>query len=159
MAGVNCLEPIGAVYQGDYVEVVISKGLNDYLYQSGKGRVIEAVGGYAAWAVEKGLIGEDADWDAAPDMWEGWENAFVYLYGEGIVDGSEVLIDISFDSQGKPFITTAPVVGNRSDITATVVGSSSLGNWSNPVVLEQSGDTWTLPTGSEAHFFRLVLTY
>ena len=158
--GYGCMTPISAGDEGecDDDSVEVASCLTDELSQDGKERIIECGEGYAAWVVEVGLSGDDADLDATPDIWGGWENAFVYLYGEDIVDGYATLIDISIDEDGKPVITTAPEEW-REDVTATVVGSSSLSDWSNPVILEQDGDEWTLPTGAKANFFRLILTY
>ena len=158
--GYGCMTPISAGDEGecDDDSVEVASCLTDELSQDGKERIIECGEGYAAWVVEVGLSGDDAEWDATPDIWGGWENAFVYLYGEDIVDGYATLIDISIDEDGKPVITTAPEEW-REDVTATVVGSSSLSDWSNPVILEQDGDEWTLPTGAKANFFRLILTY
>ena len=118
------------------------------------------VGGYAAWAAAKGLTGADAAWDAKPALWGGkWENAFIYTYGEGLADGTLAIMNISFDVNGKPVITTAPVVEGHTDFTPAVIGTPTLDNWSLPVVLEnKSGDEWTLPVGESANFFRVRLS-
>ena len=113
---------------------------------------------FAAWAAEKGLTGDDAAWDAKPTMWGGsWANAFVYTYGEGLADGSIAIMSITFDTNGKPVITTAPVVEGHTDFTAAVVGSESVGDWVSPVTLQQNGNDWTLPAGKSANFFRVRL--
>jgi len=90
-------------------------------------------------------------------MWNGWANAFIYTFGEGLADGSVAIMSISFDSNGKPVITTAPVVEGRTDFTPSVIGSSALDSWTSPVILIQSGDTWALPSGYSANFFRVRL--
>ena len=116
-------------------------------------------GGYAAWAMEKGLTGADAAWDAKPAMWGGtWENGFIYTYGEGLADGSLAIMNISFDANGEPVITTAPVVEGHTDFTSAVIGTPTLDEWSSPVILNRSGDDWTLPKGAAANFFRVRLT-
>ena len=117
-------------------------------------------GGYAAWAAEKGLIGADAAWDAKPALWGGeWENGFIYTYGEGLADGTLPIMSIAFDVNGKPVITTTPVVEGHTDFTPAVIGTPVLDNWSSPVVLEnKSGDDWTLPAGKSANFFRVRLS-
>ena len=117
-------------------------------------------GGYAAWAAEKGLTGADAAWDAKPALWDGkWENAFIYTYGEGLAGGTLAIMDISFDVNGKPVITTTPVVKGHDDFTPAVIGAPTLDNWSSPVTLEnKSGNDWTLPAGKSANFFRVRLS-
>ena len=124
---------------------------NTWIFEGG-------LSGFAAWAAEKGLSGDDAEWDAKPAMWGGsWANAFVYTYGEGLADGTIAIMSISFDTNGKPVITTAPVVEGHTDFTAEVVGSESVGDWASPVTLQQNGNNWTLPAGKSANFFRVRL--
>ena len=116
-------------------------------------------GGYAAWAAEQGLAGDDAAWDAKPSKWGGeWANAFIYTFGEGLVDGTINIIGISFDANGRPVITTAPVVAGHDDFSAAVIGAEDLRDWSSPVYLERDGNEWTLPANAEAHFFRVRLS-
>ena len=79
----------------------------------------------------------------------------MYTYGEGLADGTIAIMSISFGTNGKPVITTAPVVEGHTDFTAEVVGSESVGDWASPVTLQQSGDNWTLPAGKTANFFRV----
>ena len=112
---------------------------------------------FEEWAEENGLSGEDAAWDAKPAKWGGkWANAFIYTFGEGIVDGTTPLMTISFDADGKPVITTAP--GLKADFTPSVIGTTDVGDWTEPVELEKSGNDWTLPAGKSANFFRVRLT-
>lgn len=67
-------------------------------------------------------------------------------------------MDISFDEQGIPVITTAPVVEGHNDFIGVVIGVSTLQDWSNPVVLEnKTGKSWMLPTGRHANFFKVKL--
>ena len=114
--------------------------------------------GYAAWAAERGFAGADAAWDAKPARWGGtWANAFVYTFGEGLVDGTTVLLDISVDSVGNPVLATAPVVEGHDDFTFRVIGAPALDDWSEPVFLERNGNDWTLPVGESAHFSRVRL--
>ena len=113
--------------------------------------------GYAAWATVKELAGADAAWDAKPAKWNGWANAFIYTYGEGLADGTKPLMTISFDSNGKPIVTTAPVVEGHIDFTPVIIGTSALDDWTSPVILIQSGNTWSLPSGQSANFFRVRL--
>ncbi len=116
-------------------------------------------GAYAVWAKENGLTGADADWEAKPAIWGGeWANAFIYTYGEGLANGTLKLMDISFDEQGIPVITTAPVVEGHNDFIGVVIGVSTLQDWSNPIVLEnKTGESWMLPTGRRANFFKVKL--
>jgi len=67
-------------------------------------------------------------------------------------------MSISFGTDGKPIITTTPVIEGRTDFTPSVIGSSALDSWASPVILIQSGDTWALPFGQSANFFRVRLT-
>ena len=67
-------------------------------------------------------------------------------------------MEISFDEQGIPVITTAPVVEGHNDFIVVVIGVSTLQDWSNPVVLEnKTGKSWMLPTGQRANFFKVKL--
>ena len=99
-------------------------------------------------------------WDAKPTKWGGkWENAFIYTFGEGLADGTLAIMNISFDANGKPVITTTPVVEGRDDFMPAVIGTDDLQDWTSPVMLEnKSGDDWTLPVGASANFFRVRLS-
>ena len=84
-------EPIG-IGGGEYSECEsnISGSLSDVT--TGSTRVLEAKGessAFAAWAAGNGLAGADAAWDAKPAKWNGWANAFIYTYGEGLADGAQ----------------------------------------------------------------------
>ena len=116
--------------------------------------------GYEAWALDKGLTGADAAWDAKPAMWGGkWENAFIYTYGEGLVNGSLILLDIYIDEAGNPVVLTAPVLEGRKDFNPTVIGAPALDDWTSPVFLDLiQSDTWMLQPGDSANFFRLRMT-
>ena len=156
--GADCVNPIGAGVDGECDDVDIDAGLNDETSSDGTTRTLTPAEGFAAWAEEKGLSGADAAWDAKPAMWGGWANAFVYTFGEELADGTVALMTISLDANGKPVITTAPVLEGRTDFTPSVVGSTSLDDWSTPVFLERNGNDWTLPSGQSANFFRVRLT-
>ena len=67
-------------------------------------------------------------------------------------------MNISFDTNGKPVITTTPVVEGHDDFTPAVIGAPALDDWASPVFLDRSGDDWTLPTGESANFFRVRLS-
>ena len=113
-----------------------------------------AESGYGAWAVSVGLAGKGT---AAAMGGYGLDdkvaNAFIYAFGDAATNAP--LMTISFDANGKPVITTAPVVDGHTDFTAAVVGSETVGDWASPVTLQQSGDNWTLPAGKSANFFRV----
>ena len=117
----------------------------------------ETLGGYAQWAMEKGLTGANAAWDAVSGKWGDWPNAFIYTFGDGLLWGTRILgIDIR---DGEPVITTAPVEEGHTDFDMKVIGTPNLQNWSSPVMLEnKSGDDWTLPVGAAANFFRVRLS-
>jgi len=119
-----------------------------------------ALTGYAAWAASKGLTGADAAPAAKPALWGGeWANAFIYTYGEGLVDGSTVLLNIALDAAGEPVLTTAPVVEGHGDFIGVVIGAPTLTDWTQPVILNRVGNSndWRLPAGKSAHFFKLRL--
>jgi len=116
-------------------------------------------GGFVTWAAAQGLMGADAAWDAKPALWGGkWANAFIYTYGEGLADGTLTLMDISFGLDGKPVITTTPVVDGHDDFTPSVIGTTQVNDWTSPVELENADDTWTLKEGDSANFFRVRLS-
>ena len=115
-----------------------------------------AESGYGAWAVSVGLAGKGSE--AAMGGYgldDKVANAFIYAFGDAATNAP--LMAISFDANGKPVITTAPVVEGHTDFTAEVVGSESVGDWASPVTLQQNGNDWTLPAGESANFFRVRL--
>ena len=149
-------EPIGAGYEGTCGSVLVDDALKPYDDHGDPWRMITA-GGYGQWAAQRRLAGDNAAWDAKPRNWGGKiANAFVYTYGDGITDGTVTLVDISFDDSGMPVVTTAQELGHV-DFTPSVIGSTRLDDWSNPVELERDGDSWKLPQGKTANFFRLKL--
>lgn len=114
--------------------------------------------GYAAWVVEKELAGDDAAYDAKPALWGGaWANGLIYTFGEGLTNGSPLLLNISVNAN-VPLLTTAPVIDGHDDFTVQVIGTDDLRDWSDPVILNRDGNEWTLPLGEEAHFFRVRLS-
>lgn len=114
---------------------------------------------YEIWAASKGLTGANAAWDAKPSMWGGnWANAFIYTYGEGLADGTLSIMGIRIGEDGKPIITTVPVVPGHTGFNSVVIGSQELQDWTLPVILENSSDNeWTLPAEEVARFFRVRL--
>lgn len=120
--------------------------------------------GYSEWTKEQGLVGAEAAWDAKPARWGGeWENAFVYTFGEGLASGANVFVRLTFDSDRRPIVTTAPIVPGHQDFTIEVVGTPDLKDWTNPVPLNclgpcAEGEEWILPQGEEAQFFRVRLS-
>ncbi|MCR5751113.1 MAG: hypothetical protein K6G91_04055 [Kiritimatiellae bacterium] len=164
--GANAAQPID-VGNDDDIDIDIDERLIDKLSADGKTRTLVGTGGdedkwYETWAEANGLTGDDAAWDAAPAAWGGtMQNAFVFMYGERILDGSTPLITIWIDDDGEPVVETSSELPGREDFfEPAVIGTSTLDDWTTPVELEDDGSgAWYLPTGSEAHFFRLVLTY
>ena len=76
------------------------------------------------------------------------------------MDGTAVLMSISFDADSKPVITTAPVVEGHDDFNLIVVGASVLDDWDDVVELESDDEDenkWTLAGDDEANFFRVRL--
>ena len=115
-----------------------------------------AESGYGAWAVSVGLAGKGtAAMMGGYGLDDKVANAFIYAFGDAATNAP--LMAISFDTNGKPIITTASVVEGHTDFTAEVVGSESVDDWASPVTLQQNGDTWTLPPGESANFFRVRL--
>lgn len=153
--------PIGQGYQGSAVVFTTAPGVINLCDEDAFTWIFEGSGpasGFAAWAAGNGLSGADAAWDAKPAKWNGWANAFIYTYGEGLADGSVAIMSISFGTDGKPIITTTPVIEGHTDFTPSVIGSSALDSWASPVILNHSGDNWALPSGYSANFFRVRLT-
>ena len=161
--GANAAQPIDV---GNDDDIDIDECLIDRLSTDGKTRTLIGTGGdedkwYETWAEANGLTGDDAKWDATPVAWGGkWQNAFVFLYGEGILDGSTPLMTITIDDDGDPVIeTTSELPGREDFFEPAVVGTSTLGDWTSAVELEGDGDgVWYLPSGESANFFRLRLT-
>lgn len=151
---------------GNDDDIDIDERLIDKLSADGKTRTLVGTGGdedkwYETWAEANGLTGDDAKWDATPAAWGGKvQNAFVFLYGEGILDGSTPLMTITIDDDGDPVIeTTSELLGREGFFETTVIGSSALNDWTSAVELEGDGDgVWYLPSGESANFFRLRLT-
>lgn len=127
---------------------------------------------YVAWTVKKGLSGVDALWDAMPPKWGGrWANAFIYAFGEKLMDGSQPLLSISFDEAGDPVLTLAPRDPEHPNFCATVIGARDLREFDpehrgwdlpyppqNPFPLDtEDGLTWRLP-GRIGRFFRVKMT-
>ena len=127
---------------------------------------------YVAWTVKKGLSGVDALWDAMPPKWGGrWANAFIYAFGEKLMDGSQPLLSISFDEAGEPVLTLAPRDPEHPNFCATVIGARDLREFDpehrgwdlpyppqNPFPLDtEDGLTWRLP-GRIGRFFRVKMT-
>ena len=150
----------GTSYTGDHIYVdyahIDTRVMPGYFTD----KATVQLSGYEAWALDKGLTGDDAAWNAKPAMWGGkWENAFIYTYGEGIIDGSRVLLDIYIDEAGEPVILTAPVLRRDRKFQSTVIGTPALDDWSSPVFLDPvREDTWMLKKGDSANFFRLRMT-
>jgi len=118
---------------------------------------------FSSWAAEQGLVGDDAAWDAKPARWGGkWANAFIYTYGEGLAAEKDAtpLMEIGFDANGLPVITTAPELDGRSGFTAKVLGTLDVSDWKTPVELVRDSGTnaWSLPAETEANFFKVQLS-
>lgn len=116
----------------------------------------ETLGGYGQWAMTQGLSGANAAWDAVSGKWGDWPNAFIYTFGDGLLWGTRIL-DIAIRS-GEPVITTAPVETGHTDFDMKMIGTPNLQNWSSPVILNRTGNEWTLPVGAEANFFKVRLS-
>lgn len=129
---------------------------------------------YESWAEYNGLTGDDAAWNAKPAKWGGqWENAFVYLFGEGLIDGSKPLMTIDIGADGVPMITTPKIVADEDScpFELTVIGSESVADWESVVDLSENAPSpeaaekvpegrkgWWLGEGVKANFFRVRLT-
>ena len=147
-------------------DIAIDIGLVDKLSADGKTRTLTGTGGssnwYETWAEANGLSGADAAWDAAPAAWGGkWQNAFIFMYGEGLLDGSTPLMTITIDDDGDPYVETPPALSGREGFfEIDVIGSSAVDDWATPVYLEGDSEycTWHLPEGESANFFRARLS-
>ena len=158
-------EPIGAGVDGDCGFVTVATELENETTPDGLTRTISGsswpAGSYEAWVRAQGLTGADAEPEATPAKWGGrWANAFVYTFGEGLLDGTVVLMSISLDADNKPVVTTAPVVEGHEDFTLLVVGTTALDDCDDVVELEQDDEDenrWTLAGDDAAKFFRVRL--
>ena len=108
--------------------------------------------GYAAWATANGVSGDWDDVDAS-----GVANVFRYAFNKptgAFID--PVLIDITFNAQGKAVILTPPLV-NTDGFTFTIEASDNVGGTGNAASypLDASGETVIDETGKATRFFRL----
>ena len=89
-----------------------------------------AESGYGAWAVSVGLAGKGT---AAAMGGYGLDdkvaNAFIYAFGDAATNAP--LMTISFNENGKPVITTPPLVRTEG-MTLKILSTTDLADWSNP---------------------------
>ena len=111
-----------------------------------------ASGSYAAWATANGVSGA---WDAVDA--NGIANVFRYAFNKPTGAFSEpVLLDITFNEQGKAVILTPPLV-NSAGFTFTIGASDNVDGTGNAASypLNASGETVIDETGKTTRFFRL----
>ena len=89
-----------------------------------------AESGYGAWAVSVGLAGKGT---AAAMGGYGLDdkvaNAFIYAFGDAATNAP--LMTISFNENGKPVITTPPLV-HTEGVTLKVLSTTDLTDWLYP---------------------------
>jgi len=108
--------------------------------------------GYAAWATANGVSGA---WDAVDAS--GIANVFRYAFDKPTGAFTEpVLLDITFNEQGKAVILTPPLV-NSAGFTFTIGASDNVDGTENAASypLDASGETVIDETGKTTRFFRL----
>ena len=107
---------------------------------------------YAAWATANGVSG---DWDDADA--NGVANAFRYAFNKPSGAFTDpVLLDITFNAQGRAVILTPPLV-NTTGFTFTIGASDNVDGTGNAASypLNASGETVIDETGKTTRFFRL----
>ena len=110
---------------------------------------------YAAWATANGVSG---DWDDADA--NGVANAFRYAFNKPSGAFTDpVLLDITFNAQGRAVILTPPLV-NNAGFSFKVKASDNPDGTGNVASypLNVAGETVIDETGKEARFFRLTAT-
>ena len=108
--------------------------------------------GYAAWAAANGVSGA---WDAVDAS--GVANVFRYAFNKPSGAFTDpVLIDITFNAQGKAVILTPPLV-NTDGFTFTIEATDNVDGTGNAASypLNASGETVIDETGKSTRFFRL----
>ena len=118
-----------------------------------------AESGYGAWAVSAGLAGKGT---AAKMGGYGLDgkvaNAFIYAFGDAATKAP--LMTISFDANGKPVVTTPPLLRTEG-VTLKLLSSVDLGDWTSAGETEiksgSGGNVVAFPTEtSNRKFYKLV---
>jgi len=153
---------------GTSVTTAVGDNPFTYVVTSADGQVVRkdytltvAGSAFDNWAFEQGLTGSDTAWNAKPVVWGGkWANAFIYTYGEGLAAEKDAtpLMEIGFDANGKPVITTASPVPGHDLFLPSVRGSTAVDDWKASVELNRDGNVWSLKPGDSANFFRVQLS-
>ena len=147
------VEPIGAGLGGNRGTVTVDSSLNDD--NGSPTRTItggSSGSGYAAWAAANGVSGA---WDAVDAS--GVANVFRYAFNKPSGAFTDpVLIDITFNAQGKAVILTPPLV-NTDGFTFTIEATDNVDGTGNAASypLNASGETVIDETGKTTRFFRL----
>ncbi len=153
-------EPVGKCLYGTSVTVNVDPALTkteedteeNYLFYKVWTYEPTASGSYAAWATANGVSGA---WDAVDA--NGIANVFRYAFNKptGLFT-DPVLLDITFNEQGKAVILTPPLV-NGAGFTFTIGASDNVDGTGNAASyqLNASGETVIDETGKSTRFFRL----
>jgi len=118
-----------------------------------------AESGYGAWAVSAGLAGKEA---VATMGGYGLDdkvaNAFIYAFGDAATNAP--LMTISFDANGKPVVTTPPLVRTEG-VTLKLLSSADLGDWTSAgeseIKSDSGGNVVVFPSETSSRkFYKLV---
>ena len=118
-----------------------------------------AESGYGAWAVSVGLAGKGT---AAAMGGYGLDNkvanAFIYAFGDAATNAP--LMTISFDANGKPVVTTPPLVRTEG-VTLKLLSSADLGDWTSAgeseITSNPGGNIVAFPSETSSRkFYKLV---
>ena len=118
-----------------------------------------AESGYGAWAVSVGIAGKGtATMMGGHGLDDKVANAFIYAFGDAATNAP--LMTISFDANGKPVVTTPPLVRTEG-VTLKLLSSADLGDWTSAGESEiksgSGGNIVAFPSETSSRkFYKLV---
>ena len=118
-----------------------------------------AESGYGAWAVSAGLGGKGtAAMMGGYGLDDKVANAFIYAFGDAATNAP--LMTISFDANGKPVVTTPPLVRTEG-VTLKLLSSVDLGDWTSAgeseIISDPGGNVVAFPSETSSRkFYKLV---
>ena len=118
-----------------------------------------AESGYGVWAVSAGLGGKGtAAMMGGYGLDDKVANAFIYAFGDAATNAP--LMTISFDANGKPVVTTPPLVRTEG-VTLKLLSSADLGDWTSAgeseIKSDSGGNVVAFPSETSSRkFYKLV---
>ena len=118
-----------------------------------------AESGYGAWAVSVGIAGKGtAAMMGGYGLDDKVANAFIYAFDDAATNSP--LMTISFDANGKPVVTTPPLVRTEG-VTLKLLSSADLGDWTSAGESEiksgSGGNIVAFPSETSSRkFYKLV---